>query len=114
MSPTKDCRTYDLKISCDRQTCLPGTGADQTTHRYTYLKLSIGPSWNLNNHVENGLLLIGIQRNVVERGDDLGDSLTIHIRVLVDVDLVALGVGSAILVDAISDSGIHFGRGRRS
>ena len=32
----------------------------------TYFKLAIGPSRNLNNHVQDGLLLIGIQRNIVE------------------------------------------------
>ena len=33
----------------------------------TYLHLSIGPSWDLDDHVQNGLLLVGIQRDIVER-----------------------------------------------
>jgi hypothetical protein len=47
--------------------------ADQQHHRrklqntdLTYLHFGIGPSWNLDDHVQDGLLLIGIQGDVVE------------------------------------------------
>lgn len=33
----------------------------------TYLHLGVSPSWNLHNHIENSLLLIGVQRDVMER-----------------------------------------------
>ena len=36
-------------------------GIDQT-----YLKLAIGPSWDLNDHVQDSLLLVGIQRDIME------------------------------------------------
>lgn len=35
----------------------------------SYLELSIGPSWNLDDHVQNGLLLVGKQWDIVERRD---------------------------------------------
>lgn len=35
----------------------------------SHLLLGIGPARNLNNHVEDGLLLIGKERNVVEWRD---------------------------------------------
>ena len=35
----------------------------------THFQLSIGPSWDLNYHVQDSLLLIGIERNVVEGRD---------------------------------------------
>jgi hypothetical protein len=41
------------------------------------LKLCIGPARNLNNHVQDGLLLIGIERNVVEGRD--GDAILLNI-----------------------------------
>jgi len=61
-----------------------------TTHNTTYLKLCIGPPWNLNNHVEDGLLLIGIERDIVEGRD--ADAI------LGDVDSVLEGVGGTNLV----------------
>lgn len=35
----------------------------------SYLLLSVGPAGDLNDHVQDGLLLIGVERNVVEGGD---------------------------------------------
>ena len=43
--------------------------SDLLGHRFlksTHLHLSIGPARNLNNHVENGLLLVGIQGDIME------------------------------------------------
>src|SRR5258706_502169 len=39
------------------------------TSKVAHLKLAIGPSGDLNYHVQDSLLLIGIQRNVVEGRD---------------------------------------------
>jgi hypothetical protein len=46
----------------------------------THLHLRIGPAGHLNYHVEDRLLLIGIERDVVERRDGLA--------ILLDVDAV--------------------------
>ena len=51
---------------------------------WTYLKLRIGPSWDLNYHVEDCLLLVRIERNVVERRD--------RCAILLDVAAVLEGV----------------------
>lgn len=59
----------------------------------TYLKFAIGPSRNLNNHVEDGLLGVGVERNVVEGGD--GNT------VLLDVDAVLQGVESTHLAEGV-------------
>lgn len=58
-----------------------------------HLKLGIGPARNLNNHVEDGLLLVGVERNVVEGRD--GNAI------LLDVDAVLQGVGSTNLAEGI-------------
>ncbi|KAI6770200.1 hypothetical protein HG530_004829 [Fusarium avenaceum] len=59
----------------------------------TYLKLSIGPSRNLDNHVQDVLLLVGVERNIVEGGDGLA--------ILLDVNTVLEGVGSRNLADGV-------------
>ena len=59
----------------------------------TNLQFAIGPSWNLNDHVQDGLLLVGIERNVMERRD--GDAI------LLDVDAVVQGIGSSDLADRV-------------
>lgn len=51
--------------------------------------LAIGPSWDLNDHVQDSLLLVGIEGDVVEGGD--GDAI------LLDVDAVLQGVRSSDL-----------------
>lgn len=61
-----------------------------------YLLLGVGPAGNLNDHVEDGLLGIGIERDIVEGRD--GDAI------LLDVDAVLQGVGSANLADAVLGS----------
>lgn len=66
----------------------------------SYLELGIGPSRNLNNHVQDGLLLVGIERDVVEGRD--GDAI------LLDVDAVLESVGSRNLADAVSGSHVDF------
>ena len=67
----------------------------------TYLKLAIGPARNLNNHVEDGLLLVGIEGNVVKGRD--GDAI------LLNVNSVLERVGSANLADL--ERGRHGGQG---
>jgi len=57
------------------------------------LHLCIGPAWDLNDHVKNGLLLIGVQWDIMEGRDWL--------TILGDEDTVLQGVWSANLVDAV-------------
>jgi len=59
----------------------------------TYLHLSIGPSWHLNNHVEDSLLLICVQRDVVEG--------RARLAILLDVDAVLEGVGGVDLAGSV-------------
>jgi hypothetical protein len=66
----------------------------------THLELGIGPSRNLNNHVENGLLLVGIEGDIVEGGD--GEAI------LLDVDAVLQSVLGGNLADRVLGS--HCGR----
>ena len=68
----------------------PGTGV------YSHLLLGVGPAGDLNDHVEDGLLGIGVERDIVEGRD--GDAI------LLDVDAVLQGVGSADLADAVVGS----------
>jgi hypothetical protein len=51
-----------------------------------YLLLGVGPARDLNDHVQDGLLLVGIEGDVVEGGDGLA--------ILLDVDAVLKGVRS--------------------
>lgn len=67
-----------------------------STQREAYLLLGVGPAGNLNNHVEDGLLGVGIERDIVEGRD--GDAI------LLDVDAVLQGVGSADLADGVVGS----------
>jgi hypothetical protein len=53
----------------------------------THLHLGIGPAGHLNNHVEDGLLLVGIEGNVVPWRDELA--------VLLNEDTVLESVGRA-------------------
>lgn len=62
----------------------------------TYLELGIGPSRNLNNHVQDGLLLVGVEGDIVEGRDGLA--------ILLDVDAVLEGVGSRNLADGVRRS----------
>jgi len=48
------------------------------------LHLCVGPPWDLNNHVEESLLLIGIERNIVEWRN--------YVAISLDVDTMVKGV----------------------
>jgi hypothetical protein len=65
----------------------------------THLHLAIGPARDLNDHVQDGLLLVGVQRDIVEGRDG-------H-AILLDVDAVLQRVGAADL------AGLVGGRWRR-
>lgn len=52
----------------------------------TYLHLAIGPAGDLNDHVQDGLLLVGIEGDIMERRDG-------H-AIFLDVDAVLQGVGA--------------------
>lgn len=56
---------------------------------YTNLHLGIGPARHFDDHVEHGLALVGVQRDVVERRQRLA--------VLFDEDAVLERVGSSDL-----------------
>lgn len=58
------------------------------------LKLAIGPSWDLNDHVQDSLLLVGVQWDIVERRDWLS--------ILLDVNTVLQGVWSTNLADRVA------------
>ena len=58
-----------------------------------YLLLSVGPARDLNNHVQDALLLIVVERDIVERRD--GDAI------LLVVDTVLQRVGLANLADGV-------------
>lgn len=66
----------------------------------TYLHLSICPSRHLDNHVQDGLLLVGVERDVVEGADKLA--------ILLDIDTVFEGVGRGDLAGSV---GGHSGVG---
>lgn len=59
-----------------------------------YLLLRVGPARDLHHHVQDGLLGIGVERDIVEGRDGLA--------VLLDVDAVLQGEGSTDLADAIA------------
>jgi len=53
----------------------------------THLHLGVGPARHLNNHVQDGLALVGVERDVVKGRDGLA--------ILLDEDAVLEGVGSS-------------------
>jgi len=59
----------------------------------TYLLLGIGPTGDFDNHVQNGLLLIGIEGNVVEGRD--------WDTILLNEDTVVKGVSSANVASGV-------------
>lgn len=71
------------------ETCAPALHISIERHGQgsTHLLLGVGPAGDLDNHVQDGLLLIGIERNVVEGRD--------RDAILLDEDAVVKGVGSA-------------------
>ena len=62
--------------------------------RGTHLHLRVGPAGDLNDHVEDGLLLVGIQGDVVPCRDGLA--------VLLDEDAVLERVGRSDLAGGVS------------
>lgn len=68
--------------------------SNQLPQLRAHLKLAVGPSRNLDNHVQDGLLLVGIERNVVEGRH--GDAI------LLDVDAVLQSVLGGNLADGVS------------
>ena len=64
----------------------------------SYLHLSIGPSGDFHNHVQDRLLFVGIERNIVERRD--GHSI------FFDKDTVFEGVGRSDLPYRVASRGI--------
>ena len=70
----------------------------------THLHLCVGPAGHLDNHVEDGLLLVGVQRDIVEGRDG-------H-PILLDVDAVLKSVGGANLAGRVLARGL--GNGERS
>lgn len=65
----------------------------------SHLLLGIGPSWNLNDHVQDGLLLVGVQGNVVEGRD--------WDAILLDVDAALEGVECSNLARSVDRSGLR-------
>lgn len=59
----------------------------------SYLKLGVGPSWDLDDHVQDGLLLVGVQRDIVERREWLA--------ILLDVAAVVESVLCADRANAV-------------
>lgn len=60
---------------------------------FTYLLLGVGPAGDLNDHVQDGLLLVGIERDVVEGRDRLA--------ILLDEDTVVECVGGANVASGV-------------
>lgn len=73
-------------------------GANWGCRQNTHLLLSVGPAGDLDDHVQDGLLLVGVERNVVEGRD--GDAI------LLDVDAVLEGVGSTDLAGGEDARGV--------
>lgn len=69
--------------------------------RLSHLLLGIGPARNLHNHVQHGLLLIGVKWDVVEWRD--GDAI------LLNVDAVLEGVWSTDLAGGVGGWSRHVG-----
>ena len=71
-----------------------------------YLLLSVGPARDLNNHVQDVLLLIGVERDIMEWRD--GDAI------LLVVDTVLQRVGLANLADGVGHGVLRVLRGIRN
>lgn len=68
----------------------------------SYLLLGVGPAGDLNDHVQDGLLLVGVERNVVEGRN--GDAILLNEHAVLE------SVWGTDLADGVS----HVGRGRRN
>ena len=85
--PTMYGRTgQDKGVGCRRAAWV----VSETTH----LLLGVGPAGNLNNHVQDGLLGVGVEGNIVEGRDNNA--------ILLDVNAVLQGVGSTDLAGGVS------------
>ena len=56
----------NLEDGVSTNTCRNVTVVESFPKRVTYLHLGIRPSWNFHNHIEDSLLLVGVQGNVME------------------------------------------------
>lgn len=70
---------------------------EMSVQAHTHLLLGIGPARDLHNHVEHGLLLIGVQWDVVEGRD--------RHAILFNVDAVLEGVWCADLANGVCGGG---------
>ena len=61
------------------------------------LHLAICPSWDLNDHVQDGLLLVGVERNIVEGRD--GNAILLNEHTVLE------SVGGTDLADRVSHIG---------
>lgn len=66
-----------------------------------YLHLGISPPRDLDYHIQHRLLVIGIEWNIVERGD--------HNSILLNVDAVLQGIGSTNLPCSVGIGRTHLG-----
>lgn len=66
-----------------------------------YLQLGISPPRDLDYHIQHRLLVIGIEWNIVERGD--------HNSILLNVDAVLQGIGSTNLPCSVGIGRTHLG-----
>lgn len=73
------------------------SGSTLSTYVWAHLHLGVGPSWDLNDHVHDSLLLVGVERDIVEWRDWLAIAL--------NVDAVLQGVWGTNLADGILDRG---------
>ena len=71
----------------------------------THLHLGIGPSWNLDDHVQDSLLFVGVQGDVVEWGD--------WNSIFLEVDAMLQSVGSSDLASGVLGSHVCGNRRRR-
>jgi hypothetical protein len=85
----------DLYVPVD---AISSWGSIDVVVEVSYLLLGVGPAGDLDDHVKDGLLLIGVEGNVVEGRD--GDAI------LLDEHTVLEGVGLGDLADGVR----HFGR----
>ena len=80
MSSLEICKLVVSEVRCRKA---GSVGSESSQHRHSssaHLHLGVGPSWDLNDHVHDGLLLVGVERDIMEWRDWLA--------ILLDVDAV--------------------------
>lgn len=77
----------------------------RNSEKKTNLLFGVGPARDLDNHVQNSLLLVRIERDVVEAGNRLAIPLDVH--------AVFEGVGLANLANGVGHGGGCRTSGRR-